>query len=272
MTARPSVPRAAAVSVVGLRSLVVLPTYEEAGNIAGMLSALREKTDVDILVVDDGSPDGTAEIAESEGSRLGRVTVSRRHRKQGLGSAYRHGFAWGLERGYEVLMEMDADFSHDPGDVPRLVSAVEQGADLVIGSRYVPGGSIPAWSWHRRALSSWGNAYARLALGIDVKDMTAGFRAYRASVLSRVPLERVAADGYGFQIEMVREMVKAGASVVEIPISFSERTAGTSKMSGRIVAEALGSVTKWGLEDRLTRLLAPRRSHGPVEATPRSGR
>ena len=260
-----------AVSVVGLRSLVVLPTYEEAGNIAGMLAALRKHADVDILVVDDGSPDRTATIAESHGNKLGRVTVLRRAGKQGLGSAYRDGFAWGLERGYGVLMEMDADFSHDPEDVPRLVAAVEEGADLAIGSRYVPGGSIPAWSWHRRALSRWGNAYARLALGIDVQDMTAGFRAYRATVLSRVPLDRVAADGYGFQIEMVREMVRAGGRVVEIPISFSERTEGTSKMSGRIVVEALASVTKWGLLDRLARSHDPRRSHGPVGATPRNG-
>lgn len=254
-----------------MRSLVVLPTYEEAGNIAGILDAIRKHADADILVVDDGSPDGTAEIARAESRRLGRIEVVQRDRKQGLGSAYRDGFAWGLGRSYDVLMEMDADFSHDPEDVPRLIGAIEQGADLAIGSRYVPGGSIPAWSWHRRALSRWGNAYARLALGIDVQDMTAGFRAYRATVLASVPLGRVGADGYGFQIEMVREMVKAGGRVVEMPISFSERSEGTSKMSGRIVLEALASVTRWGLQDRLGRPLAPGKSGEPLGAAPRNG-
>lgn len=259
------------VSVTNMRSLVVLPTYDEAGNIAGILAAIREQADVDILVVDDGSPDGTAAIAESEAGRLGRIEVIRRDGKQGLGSAYRLGFAWGLDRAYDVILEMDADFSHDPADLPRLIAVVAGGTDLVIGSRYVPGGSIPAWSWRRRALSRWGNAYARLALGIDVQDMTAGFRAYSSSVLGRVPLQRVSTDGYGFQIEMVREVVKAGGKVTEIPISFSDRTEGTSKMSGRIVVEALGSVTRWSLEDRLVRTRVHRRSGGPVGASPRSG-
>jgi dolichol-phosphate mannosyltransferase len=252
--------------------LVVLPTYDEAGNIAGILDAIRGSADVDILVVDDGSPDGTAEIAEAEARRLGRVTVIRRDGKQGLGSAYRHGFAWGLGHGYEVLMEMDADFSHDPADISRLIAAVEEGADLAIGSRYVHGGSIPEWSWHRRALSRWGNAYARLALGIDVQDMTAGFRAYRATVLSKIPLERVAADGYGFQIEMVREIEKVDGRVVEIPISFSDRSEGTSKMSGRIVVEALVSVTKWAWQDRINGTRVSGRPSRPVRSAPRSGR
>lgn len=241
-----------------MRELLVLPTYEEAGNISGILEGIRSASpSIDVLVVDDGSPDGTAEIAEVEGARLGRVSVLRRGRKLGLGSAYRDGFSWGLQRGYEVLIEMDADLSHDPKDLPRLVGAVESGADLAIGSRYIPGGSIPAWAWHRRALSRAGNAYARLALGIDVRDMTSGFRAYRADVLAKVPLEEVATDGYGFQIEMVREIVLAGGEVVEIPIRFAERTRGHSKMSRHIVVEALATVTRRAFEDRVNRTIRP---------------
>ncbi|MGH9055639.1 MAG: polyprenol monophosphomannose synthase [Acidimicrobiales bacterium] len=239
-----------------MRRLLVLPTYEEAGNVSRVLEEVRAVDPVlDILVVDDASPDGTAGIAAKEATRLGGVEVLTREGKKGLGSAYRAGFAWGLARGYDVLLEMDADFSHDPADLPRLIGALEEGFDLAIGSRYVPGGSIPAWSWHRRALSRGGNRYARTLLGIDVADMTAGFRAYRASLLSRVPLDRVAADGYGFQIEMVREVIRAGGRVVELPIAFSERTEGRSKMSGWIVVEALVSVTRWGVADRVRRLV-----------------
>ena len=175
----------------------------------------------------------------------------RRAGKLGLGSAYRDGFRRGLEAGYEVLIEMDADLSHDPSDLPRLISAIESGADLAIGSRYIPGGSIPAWAWHRRALSICGNAYARLALGIGVHDMTSGFRAYRADLLSKVPLEEVTTDGYGFQIGMVRQVVLAGGDVVEVPICFAERAEGRSKMSRQILSEALVSVTKWAMTDRV---------------------
>lgn len=238
-----------------MRSLLVLPTYEEADNVSRVLRAVRAASpDTDILVVDDASPDGTARIAEDEAVRLGQVSVLRRSGKQGLGSAYRDGFAWGLQRGYEVLIEMDADLSHDPEDLPRLIAEIESGADLAIGSRYVRGGSVRGWAWHRRALSICGNAYARLALGTDVRDMTAGFRAYRGEVLSKVPLGEVTADGYGFQVEMVREVVLAGGHIVEVPICFSERTAGRSKMSGHIVAEALWSVTRWAIRERARRL------------------
>lgn len=240
--------------------LVVLPTYNEAENVSAILEAIRARNpEVEILVVDDGSPDGTASIAEAVADRLQGISVLRRDHKLGLGSAYRRGFALGLERGFEILIEMDADFSHDPGDLPRLITAIEAGADLAIGSRYVPGGEIPAWSWHRRALSRWGNIYARRALAIDVEDMTAGLRAYRASVLMKVPLDEVTADGYGFQIEMVREIAKVGGQVVEIPIRFSDRSKGRSKMSGFIVLEALLSVTKWAVDDRLRRAVRSRR-------------
>lgn len=238
-----------------MRSLVVVPTFNEAGNIQSIIRAICSAgSDIDVLVIDDGSPDGTALLAKEVAGLLEGVTVLRRERKLGLGSAYRDGFRWAADRGYDIVIEMDADFSHDPTDLPRLIDAVKQdGADLVIGSRYASGGSIPEWSWYRRALSRWGNAYARVALAIDVADMTAGFRAYRADILAKVPLELVRTDGYGFQIEMVREVVRASGKVVEIPICFSERTRGRSKMSSLIVVEALVAVTKWGLSDRLRR-------------------
>lgn len=237
-----------------MRSLLVLPTYEESGTIARVLEAVRSNSPTtDVLVVDDGSPDGTADIAEAQGERLGRITVLQRHGKLGLGSAYRDGFEWGLEAGYEILIEMDADLSHDPADLPRLISAIEAGADLAIGSRYIPGGSIPAWAWHRRALSKCGNVYARFALGIRTHDMTSGFRAYGSTLLTKVPLDKVTTDGYGFQIDMVRQVVLAGGSVVEIPICFSERAEGKSKMSKAILTEALLSVTRWAVQDHLRR-------------------
>lgn len=240
---------------MAVRSLLVLPTYEESGNIARVLAAIRSSSpDTHVLVVDDKSPDGTADIAEAEGSRLGQISVLRRSGKLGLGSAYRDGFRRGIEDGFEILIEMDADLSHDPADLPRLLSAVEAGADLVIGSRYIPGGSIPAWATHRRALSVGGNAYARFALGIGVHDMTSGYRAYRSELLSKVPLDEVTTDGYGFQIDMVRQVVKAGGEVAEIPICFAERAEGRSKMSRQILTEALVSVTRWALKDRLAAL------------------
>lgn len=238
-----------------MRALLVLPTYEEADNIAAVLEAIRAvSADIHVLVVDDGSPDRTADIARAQASRLGNISVLTRGDKLGLGSAYKDGFKWGLERGYEVLVEMDADFSHDPRDLPRLLEVVASGADLAVGSRYIPGGVIPAWPWRRRALSKFGNAYARFALRVDVRDMTSGFRAYSSDVLQKVPLDDLGSDGYGFQIEMVREVGLLGGTAVEIPIRFSERSAGKSKMSRQIVMEALWSVTKWGIQDRLHRM------------------
>lgn len=237
-----------------MRALLVLPTYQEALNLVEVLDRVRQATpDTRVLVVDDGSPDGTADVAEAHGAVVGGVEVLRRPAKSGLGSAYRDGFGWGLERGYDVLLEMDSDLSHDPAALPSLLGAIEHGADLVIGSRYVPGGSIPAWSWHRRLLSRWGNRYAAGLLGLAVNDSTAGFRAYRATMLRRIDLDGVTADGYGFQIEMTYEVVRRGGSVVEVPIAFSDRLRGESKMSGRIVVEALLLVTWWGLRDRLLR-------------------
>jgi dolichol-phosphate mannosyltransferase len=204
-------------------------------------------------VVDDGSPDGTAELAEKVAEDLGSIDVLRRPGKDGLGSAYRTGFAWGLERGFDVLVEMDADLSHSPEDLPALLAVIDAGAaDLVIGSRYVPGGSTPQWPRIRRFLSVWANRYTALALGLAINDATAGFRAYRADALRQIDLDHSRADGYGFQVEMVYRIVHQGGRIVEVPITFTDRVEGSSKMSGRIVVEALGLVTLWGVRDLVT--------------------
>lgn len=242
-----------------MQPLVIIPTYQEAENVADVLARVRASVpEAHVLVVDDGSPDGTADLAEEAGRELGQVHVLRRPAKSGLGPSYRAGFAWGLERGHEVLIEMDADLSHDPAVLPQLIGAVtEPGpgrADLAIGSRYVPGGSVPGWPTHRRLLSQWGNRYVGLMLRMPVRDATAGFRAYTAEILQRIGLDQVRADGYGFQIEMAYEVSKAGGAIREIPISFTDRIRGESKMHPGIVTEALWLVTRWGVRDRTRRL------------------
>jgi glycosyltransferase involved in cell wall biosynthesis len=233
--------------------MIVLPTYQEATNIVTVLQRIRSAVPMaDVLVVDDNSPDGTADLAEAAGRELGKISVLRRPGKAGLGSAYRAGFGEGLARGMDVLVEMDADLSHDPSDLPRLLRPVLQGsADLAIGSRYVVGGSIPEWPIHRRALSRWGNRYAAAMLRLDVGDVTAGFRAYRADMLRKIDLETVSTDGYGFQIDMTYRVARVHGRIVELPIHFSDRVRGTSKMSSRIILEALAAVTWWGIRDRL---------------------
>jgi len=229
--------------------LVVLPTYNELENIDHVLRRVRASLpDASVLVVDDGSPDGTAERAEILGKELGNVDVLRRAGKSGLGSAYRTGFAWGLERGFDACIEMDADLSHEPEALPSLVAPLAQGTELVIGSRYIPGGVIPNWAWHRRLLSRGGNLYASALLGLGVADATAGFRVYAASLLRRLDLAAVRAEGYGFQIEMTYAAKRAGASILEVPIRFVDRVEGESKMSTFIVVEALGLVTWWGIQ------------------------
>ena len=236
--------------------LVVLPTYQEAENVRDVLTRVRAAVpDAHVLVVDDGSPDGTADLAAQVGEELGQIDVLRRTEKSGLGPAYRAGFGWGLERGHDVLVEMDADLSHDPDVLPDLILAVtDGGADLAIGSRYIPGGAVPGWPASRRMISKIGNRYVGLMLHMPVRDATAGFRAYRASILEKIGLERVRADGYGFQIEMAYEVSKAGGTIVEIPITFRNRFRGESKMSPNIVAEALVLVTRWGVRDRVNRI------------------
>jgi dolichol-phosphate mannosyltransferase len=232
----------------------VLPTYNEALNIAEVLGKVRASVPTaEILVVDDGSPDGTADVAEELAEQLHQIGVLRRPEKAGLGSAYRAGFRVGLDRGLDVMVEMDSDLSHDPAALPSLLAAIDEGADLVIGSRYVPGGSIPNWRLHRRLLSRWGNRYAAAVLRLGVRDSTGGYRAYRATVLKAIDLEGVRADGYGFQIEMAYAVARVGGTIVEVPISFSDRLRGTSKMSGRIVVEAMVLVTWWGIRDRVVR-------------------
>ena len=231
--------------------LVIVPTYDEAQSLPVLLDELlAEAPAVDVLVVDDASPDGTGHVADQVAARHDRVHVMHRAGKEGLGAAYRAGFAWGLERHYEVLVEMDADGSHLPGDLGSLLAAVED-ADLVIGSRWVPGGEVVNWPWFRRWISRGGTGYARWALGLPVRDTTAGFRAMRASAVARIGYERVASQGYCFQIDMTRRFVDAGLRVVEVPVTFVERAQGRSKMSGAIVREALWRVTVWGVQRRL---------------------
>ncbi len=247
-----------------MRVLVVLPTYNESENIDEVLRRLRRAVPgADILVVDDGSPDGTADRAEALGAELGHVEVLRRPAKAGLGSAYRAGFRIGLARGYDVFVEMDSDLSHDPDALPSLLDAVAAGGDLAIGSRYVPGGRIPNWPWLRRAISRFGNLYARALLRIPVEDSTAGYRAYTRWALEHIDLDTVRADGYGFQVEMAYRVHRNGGRVVEVPIEFRDRELGTSKMSGRIVVEALVLVTWWGVRDRL----GCRRARRPASVT-----
>ncbi len=244
-----------------MRTLVILPTYNEAENIEEVLTRTRAAVpDASILVVDDGSPDGTADLAEGFDATLGNISVLRRSGKSGLGSAYRAGFRWGIERGYEALVEMDSDLSHDPAALPGMLATLEStGAGLVVGSRYIPGGTIPDWSWHRKALSRWGNRYAGFVLGMPVRDATSGFRAYRADVVGKLDLDTIRADGYGFQIEMAYAVRRLGPAVVEYPISFRDRVRGTSKMSGAIVVEALRMVTWWAVRDRILTRLPGRR-------------
>ncbi len=246
-------------SCLAVRVLVVIPTYNEAENVEAVVRRVRSALPgAGILVVDDGSPDGTADLVDKVGVELPDVHVLRRSGKAGLGSAYRAGFRWGLDAGYDACVEMDADFSHDPAALPSLVAPLEDGYEVVIGSRYVPGGKIPNWSWSRHLLSWGGNRYADAVLGLGVADSTAGFRVYAASVLRRLDLDRIRADGYGFQIEMTLRAKEAGAPIVEVPISFVDRVAGESKMSSAIVVEAFFLVGWWGL-GRAVRWLFGRR-------------
>ena len=247
-----------------MRPLVVIPTYNESENIERMLARIAECLPAAaILVVDDGSPDGTAALVTRVAAQRDDVFLLERAGKSGLGSAYRTGFAWGLERGYDAFVEIDADFSHDPAALPTLVARVEEGCDVAIGSRYVEGGSIPNWAWHRHLLSRGGNLYASAMLGLGVADSTAGYRCYSASILRRLDLERIRAEGYGFQIEMTYRARQHGAAICEVPISFVDRAAGESKMSSFIVVEALALVTWWALG----RLAGPLRRRAKTPAT-----
>ncbi|HEX2300568.1 MAG TPA: polyprenol monophosphomannose synthase [Pseudonocardiaceae bacterium] len=242
------------------RTIVVIPTYNERVTLPTILYRLHATLpSVHALVVDDNSPDGTGAVADELAAQDNRIHVLHRRAKAGLGAAYVAGFRWALDRGYEIVVEMDADGSHAPEDLPRLLDALTDdqpgvGADLVLGSRYVPGGRVVNWSRRREWLSRGGNLYSRLALGVHIHDVTGGFRAYRSRVLESVDLATVASQGYCFQVDLAWRAVRGGFTVVEVPITFTEREQGESKMTGHIVREALWRVTVWGARHRLAQL------------------
>ncbi|WP_210424439.1 polyprenol monophosphomannose synthase [Gephyromycinifex aptenodytis] len=228
------------------RIVVCIPTYNERENLPIVVQGVRQYApQAHVLILDDSSPDGTGQVADALAQDDPFVQVLHRAGKEGLGAAYLAGFRWALQAGYDTIVEMDADGSHRPQDLPRLLQAASQ-ADLVIGSRWIPGGKIVNWPWHRKLLSVGGNQYTRLLLGMPVADATAGFRVYRAQTLQRIGLDAVASQGYCFQTDLTWRVVRAGLRVVEVPITFVERTAGDSKMSKAIVRESLWNVTAWG--------------------------
>ncbi|GAB2454327.1 polyprenol monophosphomannose synthase [Nocardioides hungaricus] len=236
------------------RVVVVVPTYNEADNLAWIVGRVRAaQPDVDVLVVDDGSPDGTGAIADGLAAADPRVQVLHRTAKAGLGAAYLHGFRVALDAGYDVIGEMDADGSHQPEQLDRLLAALET-ADLVIGSRWVPGGAVVNWPLQRELLSRGGNLYVRLLLGVRVRDATAGYRLFRRATLERIDLASVRSTGYVFQTDMVARTLAAGLVVKEVPIEFVERIRGDSKMSGSVATESLRRITAWGLRERRDQL------------------
>lgn len=228
------------------RVIVALPTYNEIENLA-LIAPEVVAHGYRLLVIDDNSPDGTGRLADSLANDVPEISVLHRAEKAGLGPAYAAGFDRALEDGAAVVIEMDADFSHDPADLPRLVAAIDSGADVAIGSRYVPGGSTPDWPLVRRLISRGGNLYARIMLGLPVRDATAGFRAFTAETLQMLPYRHAEASGYGFQVEMAWRAHQAGLDIAEVPIAFRDRKRGTSKMGLPIVVEAMRLVTVWGL-------------------------
>ena len=250
-------------AVAPATALVIVPTYDEIDNLSSIVARVHAAVPTaHVLVVDDGSPDGTGDLAERMAASDDRVHVLHRTGKLGLGSAYVTGFRWGLERGYEVLVEMDADGSHPPEALPAMIDRVLAGGPgapaLVIGSRWVPGGSVVDWPVSRQVLSRGGNLYARLALGLRIKDVTAGFRVYRRAALAAMDLTSIDSKGYCFQVDMTLRTLDGGGSVEEHPIEFRERELGESKMSRAIVVEAMGRVTVWAVQRRLGSLLGRR--------------
>lgn len=247
---------------------VVLPTYNEAATIENVLTRVRTALpEATLLIVDDGSPDGTAEIAQGCGEQLGHTSVLRRPGKLGLGSAYRAGLSWADAHGHRVAVAMDSDLSHEPEVVPDLVAALDdERVQLAVGSRYVPGGSTANWSRRRHALSRGGNAYVRLMLRLPTRDATSGFRAYRLAGLRQIGIDTLVSEGYTFQVEMVHRLIRAfgRSAVVEVPITFRERSAGQSKMSWQIAAEAVRRVTRWGVAERFGRSSAPSLAADPT--------
>ena len=233
-----------------MRTLIIVPTHNEAANISDILDRLAEHVpDAHVLVIDDASTDATRSIVSERAATTPTLRLVERPEKRGLGDAYLHAFAIGLDEGFDAMVEIDADLSHDPAVLPTMLDVAARGIDLVIGSRYVPGGSVVGWPRRRTWLSRWGNRYAAIMLGLAINDATAGYRVYRADALRTMSLEGVQAGGYGFQVEMTYKAVRRGMSVVEIPIEFRDRVAGTSKMNRGIVIEAFKLVTMWGLAD-----------------------
>ncbi|WFB06481.1 polyprenol monophosphomannose synthase [Streptomyces sp. LX-29] len=240
--------------------LVIIPTYNEAENIKPIVERVRTAVpEADILVADDNSPDGTGKIADELAAEDKQVHVLHRKGKEGLGAAYLAGFRWGIEHDYGVLVEMDADGSHQPEELPRLLIALRN-ADLVLGSRWVPGGRVVNWPKHREFLSRGGSTYSRLLLDVPVRDVTGGFRAFRRETLEGLGMDAVASQGYCFQVDLAWRSIKAGFTVVEVPITFVERERGDSKMSRDIVAEALWRVTSWGVSSRVNKVLGREQS------------
>ncbi len=238
-----------------VRALVVLPTYNEAGNLAPLVDAIIAQGEMfNLVVIDDSSPDGTGVLAERLKTRYpGRIDVMHRQAKLGLATAYLAGFQFGLTKGFDYLFEMDADFSHDPKYLNQFIQETKtRGADVVLGSRYVEGGGVANWPWYRRMISMGGSRYARMMLGLSVQDLTGGFKCFRREVLEAMPLHEISATGYGFQIEMTYRAVQKGFKVTEIPIVFAERRAGQSKMSAGIFLEALFMVARLKLEQPLS--------------------
>lgn len=241
-------------------ALVIIPTYNEAENIKKIVGRVRASVpDAHVLVADDNSPDGTGKLADELAAEDDHVQVLHRKGKEGLGAAYLAGFAWGLERGYGVLVEMDADGSHQPEELPRLLTALK-GADLVLGSRWVPGGRVVNWPKSREFISRGGSMYSRLMLDVPIRDVTGGFRAFRRETLEGLGLAEVASQGYCFQVDLARRAVKSGFHVVEVPITFVERELGDSKMSRDILVEALWRVTTWGVGERVGRITGRKRT------------
>jgi dolichol-phosphate mannosyltransferase len=234
------------------RTIALVPTYQEAENIEEFLRRFRAANPgVDVLVIDDSSPDGTAELAAKLGEEVGGVDVTVKPTKDGLGAAYRHGMRIALDRGYERVIQIDADLSHDPAAVPSLLAALTGDVAAVVGSRYVPGGSIPHWPWHRRMASKWGNVYTRWVLGIEITDTTAGFIAWRADAIRATGLLDTTSRGYLFAIQNKYRLMQTGLRAVEVPITFTDRVRGQSKMDASVVWEELSNVTWWGIRDRL---------------------
>ncbi len=247
------------------RIVVIIPTFNESDTLPPIVERVRTSVpEADVLIVDDNSPDGTGEVADGISAEDPQVHVMHRLGKEGLGAAYLAGFSWALQSGYDVVVEMDADGSHQPEQLPRLLDGL-RGADLVLGSRWVPGGQTVNWPRSRQLISQGGSTYTRLMLGVPLRDATGGYRAFRADTLRRLDLHEVASQGYCFQIDLAWRALQRGMVVREVPITFVERTAGDSKMSRKIVVEALWRVTAWGVDDKVTRIrrrAAARRAEG----------